>query len=56
MLLLVVSIGRGAFTLLQNYFSESVGHYAAYELRLAAYEKLQQLSFSFPRPRCIRAT
>ena len=46
-LLLVVSIGRGIFTLLQNYFSESVGHYAAYELRLAAYEKLQQLSFSF---------
>jgi ATP-binding cassette subfamily B protein len=46
-LLLVVSIGRGIFTLLQNYTSESVGHYAAYELRLACYEKLQQLSFSF---------
>jgi ATP-binding cassette subfamily B multidrug efflux pump len=46
-LLLVVSIGRGIFTLLQNYYSESVGHHAAYELRLAAYEKLQQLSFSF---------
>lgn len=46
-LLLVVSMGRGIFTLLQNYYSESVGHYAAYELRLAAYEKLQQLSFSF---------
>ena len=47
MLLLAVSIGRGIFTLTQNYYSESVGHYAAYELRLAAYEKLQQLSFSF---------
>jgi ATP-binding cassette subfamily B protein len=46
-LLLCISIGRGVFTLLQNYFSESVGHTAAYELRLAAYEKLQQLSFSF---------
>ncbi len=47
MLLLAVSIARGIFTLLQNYFSESVGHYAGYELRLATYEKLQQLSFSF---------
>jgi ATP-binding cassette subfamily B protein len=47
MLLLAISIGRGIFTLLQNYFGESVGHHAAYELRLAAYEKLQQLSFSF---------
>ena len=46
-LLLVIQIGRGVFTLLQNYYSESVGHHAAYELRLAAYEKLQQLSFSF---------
>ncbi|HVZ33255.1 MAG TPA: ABC transporter ATP-binding protein, partial [Polyangiaceae bacterium] len=47
MLLLMISIARGIFTLLQNYYSESVGHHAAYELRLAAYEKLQQLSFSF---------
>ncbi|HEX4298558.1 MAG TPA: ABC transporter ATP-binding protein [Devosia sp.] len=46
-LLLVLSIARGLFTLLQNYYSESVGHFAAYELRLACYEKLQQLSFSF---------
>jgi ATP-binding cassette subfamily B multidrug efflux pump len=46
-LLLVVSILRGLFTLLQNYYSESVGHHAAYELRLACYEKLQRLSFSF---------
>jgi ATP-binding cassette subfamily B protein len=47
LLLLVFSILRGLFTLVQNYFSESVGHHAAYELRLATYEKLQQLSFSF---------
>ena len=47
MLLLAISIGRGIFTLLQNYYSESVGHHAAYELRLACYEKMQQLSFSF---------
>ena len=46
-LLLIISIARGIFTLLQNYYSESVGHHAAYELRLATYEKLQQLSFSF---------
>jgi ATP-binding cassette subfamily B protein len=47
LLLLGFSIARGIFTLLQNYYSESVGHHAAYELRLATYEKLQQLSFSF---------
>ena len=35
MLLLVVSIGRGVFTLLQNYYGETVGHHAAYELRLS---------------------
>ncbi len=46
-LLLVISILRGIFTLLQNYFSESVGHSAAYELRLACYEKVQRLSFSY---------
>ena len=47
MVLLGVSIARGAFTLLQNYLAESVGHHCAYELRLACYEKLQNLSFSF---------
>jgi ATP-binding cassette, subfamily B, multidrug efflux pump len=47
LLLLGVSVARGIFTLLQNYYSESVGHRAAYELRLATYEKLQRLSFSF---------
>lgn len=47
LILLVVSILRGLFTMLQNYFGESVGHTIGYELRLACYEKLQRLSFGF---------
>lgn len=47
MLLLLVSVLRGLFTLTQNYFSESVGHTIGYELRLAFYEKIQRLSFAF---------
>jgi len=47
LLLLVISVLRGLFTMVQNYFSESVGHHMGYELRLACYEKIQQLSFSF---------
>ena len=47
LVLLLVSVLRGAFTMLQNYFGEAVGHRTGYALRLAAYEKLQQLSFSF---------
>ncbi|TCR76776.1 ATP-binding cassette subfamily B protein [Rhizobium sp. BK376] len=47
LLLLFVSIFRGLFTMVQNYFSEAVGHHMGYELRLACYEKIQQLSFSF---------
>jgi ATP-binding cassette subfamily B multidrug efflux pump len=46
-LLLTVSVARGVFTLLQNYYSESVGHYIGYELRLAFYEKIQRLSYSY---------
>jgi ATP-binding cassette, subfamily B, multidrug efflux pump len=46
-LLLVVSVARGLFTLAQNYYSESVGHHVGYELRLAFYEKVQRLSFSY---------
>jgi ATP-binding cassette subfamily B multidrug efflux pump len=45
--LLAASILRGIFTLFQNYFGESVGHYVGYELRLQYYKKLQELSFSF---------
>jgi len=47
LVLLVVSVLRGVFTMLQNYYGEAVGHQVGYELRLACYEKLQQLSFSF---------
>ena len=47
LLLLVISVLRGVFTLIQNYYSESVGHWCSYELRLACYEKVQRLSFSF---------
>jgi ATP-binding cassette, subfamily B, multidrug efflux pump len=46
-ILLALSIGRGVFTMLQNYFGEAVGHHTAYELRLAVYEKIQRLSFSY---------
>lgn len=46
-ILLAVSIGRGIFTMWMNYFGEAVGHNTAYELRLAVYEKIQRLSFSY---------
>lgn len=46
-ILLAVSIGRGIFTMWMNYFGEAVGHHTAYELRLAVYEKIQRLSFSY---------
>lgn len=45
--LLLVSVARGLFTLVQNYFSESVGHHVGYELRLAFYDKVQRLSYSY---------
>ncbi|WP_372841809.1 ABC transporter transmembrane domain-containing protein, partial [Phaeovulum sp.] len=47
LLVLLVSVLRGVFTTLQNYFSESVGHHTGYVLRLAYYEKIQNLSFGF---------
>ncbi|WP_309086485.1 ABC transporter ATP-binding protein [Chelativorans sp.] len=47
LLLLLVSTLRGLFTMSQNYFAEAVGHHIGYELRLACYEKIQRLSFSF---------
>ena len=45
--LLSVSVARGIFTLLQNYFAESVGHHVGYELRLTFYDKVQRLSYSY---------
>jgi ATP-binding cassette subfamily B protein len=47
LLLLAVSVARGLFTMLQNYFGESVGHNVGFELRLAFYDKIQRLSFTF---------
>lgn len=46
-LLLLVSVARGFFTLVQNYYSESVGHHVGYELRLAFYDKVQRLPYSY---------
>lgn len=47
--LILVAAGmlRGAFTMLQNYLGESLGHTIGYELRLAYFEKLQRLSFGY---------
>lgn len=45
--MLVVSVARGFFTMWMNYYGEAVGHHTAYELRLAVYEKIQRLSFSY---------
>ncbi|WP_027038459.1 MULTISPECIES: ABC transporter ATP-binding protein [Mesorhizobium] len=47
LLLLAVSALRGIFTMTQNYFAEALGHHVGYELRLACYDKIQRLSFSF---------
>jgi ATP-binding cassette subfamily B protein len=47
MLLLGASVLRGLFTLIHNYAGESIGHFLAYDLRLAFYDKLQHLSFAF---------
>ena len=47
LILFGVSLLRGLFTMVQNYLGESVGHHIGYELRLAFYEKTQQLGFEF---------
>jgi ATP-binding cassette subfamily B protein len=46
-LILGASILRGCFTLLHNYCGETLGHHLSYRLRLAFYQKLQKLNFSF---------
>lgn len=46
-LLVVSSIGRGIATMAAGYQSEALGQKIAYDLRLAFFEKLQRLSFSF---------
>jgi ATP-binding cassette subfamily B protein len=47
LLLLGAGFLRGLFTMLQNYQGESIGQSVGYELRLAYFEKLQRLSFSY---------
>lgn len=47
LLLLGTSILRGLFTMWHNYQGEAVGQRIAYDLRMAYYAKLQQLSFGF---------
>jgi ATP-binding cassette subfamily B protein len=47
LLVLGAGIARGLFTMFQNYLGESLGHRIGYELRLAYFDKLQRLSFSY---------
>ncbi|QDY68267.1 ABC transporter ATP-binding protein [Qingshengfaniella alkalisoli] len=47
LILLAVAVARGLFTMLQNYFAESVGHHVGYNLRVAYYDKIQRLNFAF---------
>jgi len=47
LLLLGAAVGRGLFTMMQNYQGEAVGQLIGYRLRLEYYRKLQQLSFSW---------
>lgn len=47
LLVLGIAVMRGVFTLAHNYLAESIGQNFGYELRLAFFEKLQRLSFSY---------
>lgn len=47
LMLLGASVLRGLFTLTHNYCGETLGHHLAYRLRLAFYDRLQHLNFSF---------
>ena len=47
LLLLAVAIARGLSAMMQNYQGEAIGQVIGYELRLAYYRKLQQLSFAW---------
>ncbi|MBI4205363.1 MAG: hypothetical protein HY527_10090, partial [Betaproteobacteria bacterium] len=47
LLVLGIAVMRGLFTLAHNYLAESIGQSFGYELRLAFFEKLQRLSFSY---------
>lgn len=47
LILLGAGLLRGIFTMFQNYLGEALGQRIGYELRLAYFEKLQRLSFSY---------
>lgn len=47
LMLLGISVVRGLLTMGQNYWSESVGHHLAREMRQLVYEKIQRLPFTF---------
>jgi len=47
LLVLGIAVMRGVLTLAHNYLAESIGQSFGYELRLAFFEKLQRLSFSY---------
>ena len=46
-LVIAVTVLRGLFTLAHNHFGEAIGQSLGYDLRLAFFEKLQRLSFSY---------
>ena len=46
-MIVLFSVLRGLFTMLQNYHGEAIGHCIGYELRLAFYKNIQRLSFGF---------
>jgi ATP-binding cassette, subfamily B, multidrug efflux pump len=47
LLVLGTAVMRGVFTLTHNYLAESIGQNFSYDLRLAFFEKLQRLSYSY---------
>ena len=47
MLIFGAAVLRGTFTMIHNYFGESIGQHIGYRLRIAYYEKLQRMSFSY---------
>ena len=46
-MIVIFSVLRGLFTMLQNYHGEAIGHCIGFELRLAFYKNIQRLSFAF---------
>lgn len=47
LLLFGANVLRGVFTMAHNYMGESIGQHIGYELRMAFYEKLQRMSYSY---------